>query len=88
MDIQADKLGAVAEISYMDGDFDVVRPGTHVLCAVTGKPIPLEMLRYWSVARQEAYVNAEASLQGHSAALEATHNSDNGDASDAGDAEG
>ncbi|MGC6512745.1 MAG: DUF2093 domain-containing protein [Parvibaculales bacterium] len=65
MDIKADKLGAVAELSYMDGDFDVVRPGTHVMCAVTGQPIPLEMLRYWSVALQEAYIDADASLQAY-----------------------
>lgn len=68
MNIQADKLGAVAELSYLDGDFEVVRPGTHVLCAVTGKPIPLEMLRYWSVARQEAYIDAQASLEAHQGA--------------------
>lgn len=64
----ADKLGAVAEISYLDGDFDIVRPGTHVVCAVTGKPIALDMLRYWSVSRQEAYIDADASLQAHRAA--------------------
>jgi hypothetical protein len=33
----------------------VLSPGDHVICAVTGRPIPLEELRYWSVARQEAY---------------------------------
>jgi hypothetical protein len=36
--------------------------GDHVRCAVTGVRIPLDMLRYWSVARQEAYVDAAASL--------------------------
>ena len=30
--------------------------------AVTGKTIPLDTLRYWSVERQEAYADAEASL--------------------------
>jgi hypothetical protein len=33
-----------------------------VRCAVTGEPIPLEELRYWSVDRQEAYANADAVL--------------------------
>ena len=74
MDFKADKLGAVAEISYLDGDFDVLRPGTHVLCAVSGKPIPLDMLRYWSVVRQEAYIDAEASLKAHRQTLSAAGN--------------
>ncbi|MFZ0610225.1 MAG: DUF2093 domain-containing protein [Xanthobacteraceae bacterium] len=52
-----------AEIKYLDGDFRVMRPGAFVLCAVTGVPIPLEELRYWSVDLQEAYVTPEAVLQ-------------------------
>ena len=55
--------GDEAELRYLDGDFEIIKPGTHVLCAVTGQAIALEDLRYWSVARQEAYVNAIASLQ-------------------------
>src|SRR5216684_3261883 len=34
-----------------------------VRCAVTGTPIPLEELKYWSVERQEAYANPRAVLQ-------------------------
>jgi hypothetical protein len=30
---------------------------------VTGESIPLDELRYWSVARQEPYLNAAVSLQ-------------------------
>jgi hypothetical protein len=30
---------------------------------MTGKTIPVDELRYWSVARQEAYVDAAASLE-------------------------
>jgi hypothetical protein len=52
-----------AEIKYLDGDFRVVRPGAFVRCAVTGVPIPLEELRYWSVDLQEAYATPEAVLQ-------------------------
>ena len=44
-----------AEVRYLDGDFRVVRPGAFVRCAVTGLPIPLEELKYWSVDLQEAY---------------------------------
>ncbi len=69
MNFESDKLGTVAEISYLDGDFEINRPGTHVMCAVTGKPVRLEMLRYWSVARQEAYIDAASALQAHRGAL-------------------
>ncbi|MFP5075996.1 DUF2093 domain-containing protein [Rhizobium sp. YIM 134829] len=51
-----------AKIRYLDGDFQIVMPGTHVTCAMTGVPIPVDELRYWSVARQEAYADAQASL--------------------------
>jgi hypothetical protein len=54
-----------AEVKYLDGDFRVVRPGAFVRCAVTGVPIPLEELRYWSVELQEAYASPEAVLQRH-----------------------
>ena len=52
-----------AEVKYLDGDFRIMRPGAFVRCAVTGAPIPLEELKYWSVERQEAYANPRAVLQ-------------------------
>jgi hypothetical protein len=55
--------GRLAKLHYMDGTFRMLAPGDHVVCAVTQVRIPLEELRYWSVARQEAYVNAAASVQ-------------------------
>ena len=48
-----------ATLLYGPNGFRVIRPGHFVLCAVTGEPIPLEELRYWSVDRQEAYANPE-----------------------------
>ncbi len=57
--------GGEAQIRYLDGDFKVIRPGAYVRCAVTGRPILIQDLKYWSVARQEAYVDAEASLEAH-----------------------
>ena len=51
-----------AELRYLDGDFRVVRPGTFVRCALTGQPIPLDELRYWSVDLQEAYSSPQAVL--------------------------
>lgn len=56
--------GREARIHYMAGTFRLLSDGDHVLCAVTGVRIPLEELRYWSVARQEAYADAAASLAG------------------------
>jgi hypothetical protein len=50
-----------AELEYLDGDFAIRSPGDYVLCEVSGNRIPLEELRYWSVARQEAYASAEIS---------------------------
>jgi hypothetical protein len=52
-----------AEVKFLDGDFRVMRPGAFVRCAVTGLPIPLEELKYWSVERQEAYATPDAVLR-------------------------
>lgn len=48
-----------ARLRYLDGDFQVTSPGSFVRCAVTGEPIPLDALRYWSVEHQEPYATAE-----------------------------
>ena len=55
--------GRAARVHYLDGMFRVTGPGDHVVCAVTGERIPLEQLRYWSVARQEPYSSAAASTE-------------------------
>lgn len=55
--------GRMARLHYLPGTFRVLSNGDHVICAVTGAHIPLHELRYWSVERQEAYVDADASLQ-------------------------
>ena len=39
-----------------------VREGEFVRCAVSGDPIRLDNLRYWSVGRQEPYKTARESL--------------------------
>ena len=49
-----------ARLRYLDADVDVISPGDYVVCAVTGRKIPVQALRYWSVDRQEAYWDAEA----------------------------
>jgi hypothetical protein len=57
------KLGNdIASLQYGDGEFVVLKPGRHVVCAVSGAKIPLEALRYWSAPLQEAYAGATESL--------------------------
>ena len=58
-------LKGEARVNYMHGEFRVEQPGDFVICAVTGKPIAIADLRYWSVELQEPYASAEASLQRH-----------------------
>ncbi len=55
--------GKAARLHYLAGTFRLLSDGDHVVCAVTGVRIPLHELKYWSVERQEAYVDAEASLE-------------------------
>lgn len=54
---------AEAKITYLDGDFQIVSPGSYVRCAVSGESIALEDLKYWSVARQEPYIDALVSFE-------------------------
>lgn len=55
--------GKTARLQYLPSTYRVLVDGDHVICAVTGAAIPLQELRYWSVERQEPYVDAGASLQ-------------------------
>ncbi|SNS52496.1 hypothetical protein SAMN06295912_10889 [Sphingomonas laterariae] len=55
--------GRAARLHYMANAFRVLSSGDHVVCAVSGERIPLDNLRYWSVARQEAYATAEISTK-------------------------
>ena len=54
--------GRAARVHYLAGTFRLLSEGDHVVCAVTGANIPLHELRYWSVERQEAYADAQASF--------------------------
>ena len=49
-------LDGLAQLHYGDGDYVVLTPGRFVVCAVTGRQIPLDALRYWSIDLQEPYV--------------------------------
>ncbi len=57
--------GGEAKLRYLDGDFQVVQPGSFVRCAVTGQAIPLTELRYWSVDHQEPYIDAVAASRAY-----------------------
>lgn len=52
-----------ARVRYLDGTLRLLSDGDFVLCAVTGKEIPLHEVKYWSVEKQEAYCDAAASLE-------------------------
>ena len=54
--------GREARIQYLAGTFRLLGAGDHVRCAESGVQIPLEELRYWSVERQEPYIDAAASV--------------------------
>ncbi|MBS0255620.1 MAG: DUF2093 domain-containing protein [Proteobacteria bacterium] len=52
-----------ATLRYEPNGFRVLSPGKFVRCAVSGEPIALDVLRYWSVVRQEAYASCEIATQ-------------------------
>ena len=45
----------LAKLKYEPNTFEVLENGDHVICAVSGKKIPLDKLTYWNVDLQEAY---------------------------------
>ena len=53
-------LSGEAKIIFGAADFQIIEPGLFVRCAVTERPIVLELLRYWNVEKQVAYRDAEA----------------------------
>lgn len=55
--------GRAARLHFMPGTYRVLSAGDHVLCAVTGQPIPLGELKYWSAERQQAYASVEAAMK-------------------------
>jgi hypothetical protein len=52
-----------AKLKYLSQSYEMIEFSTYVLCAITGKHIPLEELKYWSVERQEAYIDVHTSLK-------------------------
>lgn len=56
------KANDIAVVHYGDGEIAVLKPGRFVICAVSGKRIPLEALRYWNPIQQEAYAGPVEAL--------------------------
>jgi hypothetical protein len=57
-------LKKLAKIKYLTNNFEIIQAGDHVICAISGKKIPLEKLTYWNVSEQEAYFSyIEASIK-------------------------
>ncbi len=44
-----------AKLFFKHNYFEIVEKGDYVLCAISGKEIPLQNLNYWNVELQEAY---------------------------------
>ena len=57
-------MNKLARLKYLPKNFEIIEEGDHVLCAISGKKIPLEKLNYWNVDEQEAYYSyVEASIK-------------------------
>ena len=54
----------IARLKYLNNSFEIIENVTYVICAVSGKKIPLENLNYWNVELQEPYYSyIEANLK-------------------------
>ena len=54
----------LAKIKYLPNNYQVIEDGDYVICAISGKKIPLEKLTYWNVDLQEPYFSfVEASIK-------------------------
>ena len=57
-------MNKLAKLKYLPNNFEVIEEGDYVICAISGKKIPLGSLYYWNVDEQEAYYSyVEASIK-------------------------
>ena len=57
-------MNKLAKLKYLPNNFEIIENGDHVICAISGKKIPIENLSYWSVEDQEPYFSyKEASIR-------------------------
>ena len=52
-------LKKLAKLKYLPNNFEVIQDGDHVICAISGKKIPLKDLNYWNVELQQPYFSAK-----------------------------
>tara|TARA_B100001750_G_C15406545_1_gene545495 strand:- start:52 stop:249 length:198 start_codon:yes stop_codon:yes gene_type:complete len=57
--------GNKAKLKYNPNNFEIIKDGDHVICAVSGKNIPIKDLTYWNVELQEAYFSPKEAQQRH-----------------------
>ena len=55
--------GHKAKLKFNSNNFEVIEKGDHVVCAVSGKIIPLNKLTYWNVELQEPYFSPKEAQQ-------------------------
>ena len=54
----------LAKIKYLPNNYQILEEGDYVICAISGKKIPLDNLTYWNVELQEPYFSyVEASIK-------------------------
>ena len=51
--------GNKAKLIFRANNIEIIEEGDYVICAVSGKDIPLNQLTYWNVELQEAYFSPE-----------------------------
>jgi len=49
----------LAKLKYKPNSFEMLVEGDHVICAISGRKIPLDKLTYWNVDLQEAYFSSK-----------------------------
>ena len=52
-----------AKLKFNPNNFEIIEAGDYVICAVSGKKIPLNQLNYWNVELQEAYFSPKEAQQ-------------------------
>ena len=52
-----------AKLKFNHNNFEIIEEGDHVVCAVSGKNIPISQLTYWNVELQEAYFSPKEAQQ-------------------------
>ena len=46
----------LAKLKYLPNNFQIIENGDYVICAISGKKIPLEKLNYWNVDLQNLII--------------------------------